>query len=193
MTASTVPAVYAAALYETAAEQGVVPRVVEECTALAQVLRDAPELIERVEHPSISRQQAQELVVGLFRDQVHELVLHFLQLLVLRDRFATAPAICDELVVHADLLAGVVPVQVITARRLGPAARERLNAALIEGIGQGVVIEDIVDESLIGGITLRIGDRIYDASLRRRIDAMHEHLATAPLGRVWDATEGENA
>lgn len=181
-TAASVPAVYARACYELAIEQGVAPSVVEDCNSLAQALRAAPELIERVEQPSLSKQAAKDMLRQIFGQQVHAITLDMLCLLVDKARFAAVIDICEALVLHADKAAGVVAVDVCTAVPLGVEAGKKLSATMSRLYGDGVVLHTRVDDSLLGGLTVQVGDTFFDASSRRKLDDIHKQLSEAPLG-----------
>jgi len=80
-----------------------------------------------------------------------------------------------------DEVLGKVEVDVTTAHRLEPSqldsARQKISAAL----GRDAVIHQYVNENIIGGMVIRVGDKLIDASVRAQLDAMkHQLLAAAP-------------
>jgi F-type H+-transporting ATPase subunit delta len=71
---------------------------------------------------------------------------------------------------------GVALAEIRTALPLEDAQREAVTERLREITGQTIEIDEVVDESLIGGITVRIGDRLYDASVRNRLERLRARL-----------------
>lgn len=74
---------------------------------------------------------------------------------------------------------GISLAEVRTPMPLGPEERGAVEARLRELTGGAVEIREIIDESLIGGVAVRIGDRLYDASVRSRLERLRERLAAA--------------
>ena len=192
MVAATVPAVYAAALVESAEEAGVREAVIEDCAAIAEALRANPQLIELVDGPKLSRDEAKAVLVKSFAG-AHELVVNFLKVLVDRGRFDSVVAIIDDMNQQLDARAGVEKVSVVSATELPAEQVDALAAALGKSLGEGVVISTTVDESLIGGVRVQVGDRVLDASVARQLAAVKQAVLAAPMpASLWD-NEGETA
>jgi F-type H+-transporting ATPase subunit delta len=71
---------------------------------------------------------------------------------------------------------GIVMAEVRTALPLEDAQRSSVEERLAELTGEKVEMNEVVDESLIGGIAVRIGDRLYDASVRNRLERLRARL-----------------
>jgi F-type H+-transporting ATPase subunit delta len=71
---------------------------------------------------------------------------------------------------------GIALAEVRTALPLEEAQRSAVTDRLHELTGSTIEINEVVDESLIGGITVRIGDRLYDASVRNRLERQRARL-----------------
>jgi len=97
-------------------------------------------------------------------------------LLVDRRRARALPYIADTLRELADVRKGVVRAQVTSATPLSDSYYARLQGQLERLTGMRVVVERQTDASLIGGVVTRIGDRIFDGSVRSRLQSMREAL-----------------
>ncbi|MCS6971375.1 MAG: ATP synthase F1 subunit delta [Planctomycetota bacterium] len=177
---ATVPGVYAESLLAVAEERGVIEGVVESCQQLSPAL--GPEVVALLDDPRVGPAKAKSVLRTVLRE-AHPLLLDLLCLLVDRHRLREAPAILAEILRRAEQRAGVVRVAVTTAQPLSAALRQRLIAAIG---GQRVQLAVREDPSLLGGLTIRIGDCLVDGSARRHLKEMHQRLINAPVAdSLW--------
>lgn len=179
---ATVTGVYAQALIEVAVANGTRDAVVEACRTLGQTL--APEALASLDDPRVGKQRAKDALRAVLADQPKP-IIDLLQLLVDRNRLAEAPAILREAVARAEAAAGIVRVRVVAAQGLSSELSQRLVAA----VGGKAEVAVTVDPALIGGATVRVGDRLVDASVKRQLSEMHHRMITAPLSDALWAKE----
>lgn len=110
------------------------------------------------------------------------LVTNFVRLVLDKDRFAAVPDIAREYRALADAAANRVRATVTTATAASPALQAQVARALAQATGKNVVVEMRVDPTLLGGMVARVGGKLYDASLRTRLDEIQASLATTALG-----------
>jgi len=141
-------------------------------------LRDAlaeEELRSLVEHPAVAYADKERVLRRVVADVTPE-ALNLVLLMVRRGR----PGAIDRMVDHfAELLRrdrGISLAEVRTALPLDETQRVAVMDRLHELTGDEIEINEVVDESLIGGITVRIGDRLYDASVRNRLERLRARL-----------------
>ena len=141
-------------------------------------LRDAlavDELRTLVEHPAVAYADKERVVRGVVGDVLPE-ALNLVLLMVRRGR----PRAIGRMVEHfRELLRrdrGISLAEVRTALPLEESQRVSVMDRLHELTGDEIEINEVVDESLIGGITVRIGDRLYDASVRNRLERLRARL-----------------
>lgn len=113
---------------------------------------------------------------------LHLLVRNFLWLAVDKRREAYVPDVARAYQALADRAEGLIDVEVRTAVELGEDGRRKLGLALTGKLGRRVRANFVVDPSLIGGLQVKVDDRLFDASLRRRLERLGEHLAKARVG-----------
>ncbi len=174
---------YAAALYELASEEKVPPKykskvdVVEsELKAIEQVLEDHDDLQRLLYHPQITPAAKKELLDKLFKGKISEVTGNFLALLVDRRREAYFADIVAEYIALANAGRNIVAAQVASAVELNDKEKNELKRILGTLAGQKVQTSFTVDPSLIGGIVVRMGDKIIDGSVKTRLASMKESL-----------------
>jgi len=113
---------------------------------------------------------------------LHHLVRNFLLLAVDKRREAYVAEGARAYALLADRAEGLVDVEVRTAVELGEDGRGRLQETLAGKLGRRVRVSFVIAPSLVGGIQVKVDDRLFDASLRRRLDRLGEHLAKARVG-----------
>ena len=131
------------------------------------------------ESPSHSYLEKERVLREAFGERVSRETLNLILLLIRRGNVRAIGPLTerfDELVRRER---GISLAEVRTPMPLGPEERGTLEARLKELTGGAVEIREVIDESLIGGVAVRIGDRLYDASVRSRLERLRERLAAA--------------
>jgi len=165
---------YAEAAFETARAAKAIPAW-ERDLALLRDLVAEPELNALVTHPAVPYADKERVLRRLAGDVTPE-ALNLVLLMVRRGR----PKAIGAMVEHVRALArrhrGVALAEVRTALPLDEAQRADVAKRLHELTGDEIEINEVVDPSLIGGISVRIGDRLYDASVRNRLERLRARL-----------------
>lgn len=116
------------------------------------------------------------------RGGLHPLVRNFLLLAIDKRREAYVPEAAMVFASLADRAAGVVNAEVRTAVELDDVGRRNLQEVLAGKFGDKLRLHFVVDPALVGGLVVKIEDRLFDASLKRRLARLGEHLAKARVG-----------
>jgi F-type H+-transporting ATPase subunit delta len=177
MSVSIVARRYAQALLELGVEQNTLDRIVGELESIAGMWESNHELRNALENPLVPH-AAKTAVMGdlAARLGLSETTRNTLLLLVDRRRIRTLPYIARTLRELADARKGVLRAEVTSAAPLSEAYYTRLQAQLEKMTGKRVVVDRHTDPSLIAGVVTRIGDRIFDGSLRTRLQSLHDAL-----------------
>ncbi|MGH7270228.1 MAG: ATP synthase F1 subunit delta [Polyangiaceae bacterium] len=177
MSVSLVANRYAKALLDLGVAEGRLDKVVEEFDAVARVWDISPDLRKAVENPLISHAEKKSAIEELAkRLGVSPTTRNTLLLLIDRRRAQALPAIARALNTLADARKGVVRAEVTTAATLAESYYSRLQSQLESMTGQRVLLERRTDPGLIAGVVTRIGDRVFDGSLRARLETLREAL-----------------
>jgi F-type H+-transporting ATPase subunit delta len=134
------------------------------------------ELRRIVEHPVVPYAAKERLLRKVAGDSVETEALSLVLLMVRRGR----PRAIERMIAHfGELLRserGIVLAEVRTAMRLEPEQQQAISARVAQLTGEKVEMNEVVDDSLIGGIAVRIGDKLYDASVRSRLERLRARL-----------------
>jgi F-type H+-transporting ATPase subunit delta len=164
---------YANALYGLAGDTHALDRTVDEMQALGRLIDESVDLRRLLGSPLVDVQQSLAALRAVLEGQgFSPLIVRFVCVVASNRRLARLRAIVSAFAVLVAEKRGVVSAQVTTAHRLSTVQREALRARLIEaGYGQ-VNIEEHVDASLLGGLTVRIGARLFDSSIKSSLQRL---------------------
>ena len=164
---------YAAALYAQADDTRALDATVDEMQALGRLIDQSPELRRLLDSPLIDVTQARTAAVAVLQEQgFSELIQHFVGVVANNRRLGALREIVASFAALVASKRGVVVAKVVSAHPLSDVQREQLRARMIEA-GYGTVnIEDSVDPSLLGGLVVRVGARLYDTSLKSRLQRL---------------------
>ena len=164
---------YAAALYAQADDTRALDTTVDEMQGLGRLIDQSPELRRLLDSPLIDVTQARTAAVAVLQEQgFSELIQHFVGVVANNRRLGALREIVASFAALVASKRGVVVAKVVSAHPLSDVQREQLRARMIEA-GYGTVnIEDSVDPSLLGGLVVRIGARLYDTSLKSRLQRL---------------------
>jgi F-type H+-transporting ATPase subunit delta len=169
--------VYAKALFEAAAERNEVTAIQDELGAFFQeVMPVDPSLAAFFRSGSLGRDRRADIVRKVLLPHVSELVGNLLMVLNEHERLDMFRAVGASYLALCNESAGRVTVQVRTPVELTDPQRDSLLQKLRQTLNQEAVLEETVDPSLLGGITLKVGDLFYDASVRTRLQEIRKQL-----------------
>ena len=167
---------YAEAAFELASRDDALDGWAEGLALAARFAADNG-VVHVVDNPSIHHADRQAVVGRLLEGRVLPGVLNLARLLARRGRFETLPAVAAEYTRLLNRRRGIVEAVVTSALPLTAAETEALQARVEAMTGSGVDLRAEVDPALIGGLTVRVGDQLFDASLRGRLERLHHQLA----------------
>jgi F-type H+-transporting ATPase subunit delta len=166
---------YAEAAFDVAHQDGNADQWLADLRRVQQLL-DRPIVRQYFEEPNVSREEKVETLPRLFPD-LPEHVLNLLRILTNKHRMHLIPAVADELERLIRESRGITEATVTVARPVDEQERREIAQRLGTLLGKQVVIHTEVDESIIGGIVIRIGDQLMDASVAGRFERLRQELA----------------
>jgi F-type H+-transporting ATPase subunit delta len=187
-TVDAVARVYAQSLLELADAAGGDEKIVEtggELSAITEMIRGDAEVAEFLRSPIIDSEKRAEALRRIFEGRVSDLVLRFMLVLNGKGRlgeFGAMTSAFDQLVNER---MGRVEVDVMTVDgSLDPEQLAVLGEKVKAKLGKEPVFHQYADDSLIGGLVLRVGDQLIDGSVRGQLRRMREELLVAGSSRV---------
>jgi F-type H+-transporting ATPase subunit delta len=168
---------YAKALLELARENGQVDQVLRDVGALSDAWKASAELREIVGNPVIPKPALKASVSALMEKLgCSKLVQNAVNLLADKGRLGHLEDVLHALESVAEAETGRVRVEVVSAKPLSEAYYSQLEEKLQRVTDREVVLVKREDPSLIGGVVTRVGDRVFDGSLRNRLSDLRETL-----------------
>ena len=170
--------VYARSLFEVALEQGKVDVLREQLGQFADALNDNHQLAVFFFSPYFSTTEKQEALGGLL-DGADPSFLNFLSLLIENHRMPVIFRVRQQYERLWEEENRMLPVEITSAVALDEKTTEELGRTIGERAGRRVTLSSRVDPDILGGIILRVGNSILDASIRNRLEQLRRHVAQA--------------
>ncbi len=176
MSNSTVAKRYALALFQLANEHQLLDQMEEELRAVKEVVNHNSDLKAVLKSPKLPIEKKKEILKGAFAS-VNTYVLNTLMILIERHREDHISDVADHFISLANDKKGIADAKVYTVRPLTEAEKAALSESFAAKVGKkSLRIDNIVDTNLLGGIKLRIGNRIFDGSLRGKLERLERQL-----------------
>ena len=180
--AKLVSKVYVDALFEEAMEKNVLSQWYEEIGALRTIFLENPDLAQFLNHPQIIKEEKKKVVEAIFSGKLSDGLLGFLVTVIEKGRQNDMIPICDYFTDRVKAYKKIGVVKVTSALPLSEDQKKRVEERLLETTGfVSLETEYAVDESLLGGLVIRIGDRVVDSSIKTRLEEIRRDLMKLQL------------
>jgi len=170
---------YARSLLELANEKNSAKETGQELDELAGVIDADAGFASFLSNPAIGEKELGEMVEKVFRGRVSPLIMNFLLVANRKGRLADLRQIAFTYSELLDRQNGVVEVDAFVAKQLSDDEFEQVRQKVGAALKREVVLHQYVDESIIGGLVLRLEDRLLDASVRAQLKGIHKQLLAA--------------
>lgn len=170
---------YARAVVELGTAEGNLDQLGADLRALAHAMHDSSELVTVLTNPAIRRADRRRVIDGLLEQlSAAPHTRNLVYLLLDGERLASLEAISREVDAMIEARAGRMLAEVTSARPLDPAQLSQITAALEHASGKKVSVTKREDPGLLGGVVAKLGDTVYDGSLRTQLRAMRDELTS---------------
>lgn len=181
--AKLVEQTYGEALFQTAMEENRADAFLEEVEMIREVLTQNPEWDRLMKHPKISKQEKVEIMKEVFAGRISREMTGFLELILIKERYGQLQAIFQYFIEKVKEEKRIGTAYVTTPTELSEARRAAVQARLLETTPYLTMeMHYAVDPSLIGGMVIRIKDRVVDSSIRTKLADMKRELLKIQLG-----------
>jgi F-type H+-transporting ATPase subunit delta len=167
---------YAKALFEVAKEKGLISQVEEELKSVASAIKGNADLQKFLNHPSVGNSVKTDLLKQIFEGKVSEPVWNTLRVLIDKGREAIVPALVNDYVKIANEAQGLANATVYSAYALNETQVADIVSNFKAITGKTLRVETVIEPKLLGGIQVRIGDRLYDGSVSGKLDRLAKSL-----------------
>lgn len=170
MSESTVALRYAKSLIDLAQEQNVVDTVYQDMLFFKKTAEENRGLMLALKSPVVRHDKKLAILEGVFKTRVSSTSYTIFTIITKKNREAIMFSIAEEFVKLYDEKKGIVKAIITSSMPLTAPLRKEFMSIVAEATGKTVELEERVDEKLIGGYVLRVGDRQIDASIRTRLN-----------------------
>ena len=173
---------YGDALFELAAEQDKVDALLEEIEQLRQVLSENEEFGRLMNHPKIIKEEKIQVAKNVFEGRMSSELLGFVTIIISKDRYKDIDAILDYFIAEVKQYKGIGVATVTTAVPLRLEQRRKIEQRLLDTTSyKKMEMNYLLDKSLIGGMVIRIGDRVVDSSISTKLNELQKELLKVQL------------
>ena len=170
-----VGAIYAKALLGSAEAVGNAAELVEELESFVKdVLDKLPDLDAVLSSPRVSHDEKVGLLDRVFAERMSPSLQTFLKVVSAHGRLDCLRAIAQAARAELNRTAGIVVVEVTTAEPIDAGLEKQIKKSLSRSLGQDVQIRSRTDSTIIGGMVVRIGDKVFDGSVANQLETLRE-------------------
>ena len=174
---SGIAARYATAIFDIAKENNSVGKLESDTDDLAQALADSPDLRDMISSPVYPRQAQKDGILAVSSKMGLDKALHnALGLMAEKRRLFVLPHLVAQLREMIAVEKGEVTAEVTSATALSDAQASKLAETLKSSVGKDVKIKSTVDESLIGGLVVKVGSKMIDTSVRAKLNSLQNAM-----------------
>ena len=174
---SGIAARYATALFELAKEDKALKALEADAEALAAALAVSPELAAMIASPVVSREEQGAAIAAIAKKmKLSALTANTLALMASKRRLFVLPQLVADVLARIAADRGEVTAEVTAAAALSDAQTKALAATLKARVGKDVKLKVAVDESLIGGLVVKLGSTMIDTSIKAKLAALQNAM-----------------
>ena len=168
---------YATAVFDLAKETNSVKAIEADVEALDTALADSADFNALIQSPIYSRDEQGTAIAAIAAKMgLSETMINALALMASKRRLFVLPQLVATLRAAIAEDKGEVTADVISAKALTKAQADKLAKTLKASVGKDVNIKATVDESLIGGLVVKVGSKMIDSSIRSRLNALQNSM-----------------
>ncbi|TDG37853.1 ATP synthase F1 subunit delta [Pedobacter changchengzhani] len=169
---------YAKSLIDLSVENNALSSSYNDMVLFNKVVDDTPELEAILKNPIVPLDKKIGILNGIFSDKVSKLTLAFFKIVVSKGRSSILFATSKQFIQQYNVIKGIVTADVISATALTDAAKAEIVGIVKKELGANeVIVNEKVDEKLIGGFILKVGDKQFDASIASGLSKLKKEFA----------------
>ncbi|MFO7819545.1 MAG: ATP synthase F1 subunit delta [Halanaerobacter sp.] len=169
---------YAEALFELVTEENELEDIAAEFADVIEIAQENKELNQVLNHPKLNYEQKKEIVAEIFKGQISTDLFNFLKLLIDKNRIEFLDEIYQEFNSLVEDRENKLEVKVTAPLELSTAQKKSLKKKLGNILDKDITLELEIEPDLIGGLILKIGDKVIDGSIRNYLHEMELDLQT---------------
>jgi len=169
---------YAQVLLELADEGGVLDQVADEVQQLGELIRNDLGLRQLLASKVLTVSERAGVLKNLFDGHLDDLLYRFLQVVNAKNRLDLVDRIVHAFARLLDQKQGLIEIDAYVASHLDDALVEAVSARIGQALDQTAIVHQVVDPALIGGLKVRVGDRLVDGSVATQLRRMQQSMVS---------------
>ena len=180
--AKLVSKTYSEALFDLALEDGTLTTIIEEVNIVKEAIAKNPDLLKLLSHPKINKEEKISVIENIFKGRVSDSLVGFLVIIVQKDRYDDLDGIFEYFIAKVREYKNVGVASVTSAVELTEEQKKQVEEKLLQTTKYSQFeLSFYVDKSLIGGLVIRIGDRVVDSSIKTKLQMLAKDLRNATV------------
>lgn len=175
--AKLVSKTYSSALFEVAVEMDMVDQILAEYEFVNNSLDEYPDFEGILTSPKVTEVEKKQILEETYGSQISSELLNFFKLLVDKKRSDVLKEAFGDYKVLVDEHKGLIIARVESSVPLDAKEIEALESKLNELTGQTVTVNNVINPDIMGGLVVKVGDKIIDGSVKRKLDSLRHELA----------------
>lgn len=176
---------YSEALFELAIEEDIIDSLYEEVLQVTEALGENPELKSLMVHPKVSRDEKITVIEEIFKGRISNVLCGFLVRIVAADRYEMLDETLDSFISRVKEYKKIGIAYVETPIELDPDKKQLVEQKLLDTTEYtSMEMHYSVDPSLIGGMRIRIGDKVVDSSVSTKLMQLSRQLHKIQLKNI---------
>lgn len=175
---------YALAIFEIATEQNSVQGMYDQLLGIQGILKDNSELAAFVNNPLVPKASKKEVAHKVFAGTAEAMLLNFVMVLLEKDRMSLFDIICKSYKKFLNEKENIVEVKVTTAREMSAEQEAEVSAKIAKMLNKNVVLNKHLDEKILGGIVIQVGDKLIDGSIVRQLKNIKRSLESIDVREI---------
>lgn len=168
---------YAEALFQIGEEEDSSNVLYKELNGVLDLIKSSNELAKALKSPLVAKQEKKNLLSIVFSDQISNNVKNFLKILVDKDRIVCLEDIRDSYKELINKKNNILEGKAISAIAMSETELNELQTKLSSKYNKNVILENIVDETILGGVLVRLGNEEIDGTIKTRLSNLREQLS----------------
>ncbi len=181
MAANDIARVYANSIFDIAKEKNILPQVEEELEAVSDVIAEDETFRNYLNTPGITKDIKKEFIDKVFAGKISEYIVNLLKLLIDNSRQEIINEIYEAFVELNDIANNRQRITVITQSNLNATLLDKIKLEIGKKLDKEIIVTEQVDESILGGIIIKIGDLVIDGSLAKGLKNIRRNLLNSKV------------
>lgn len=170
---------YADALFEVAKENQMLDQVEQDLALFIEVMNETEGLLSFLRHPQLDGEVKKEVIGSNLGESITWVTQNFIFQLIDAQRVEYVEDMLQYYIKLANEERGIINIDAISANTLSEEDKQNIIDSFKKQLGKEIRLENKVDPSIIGGLIVKVGDRVYDGSLKRQLEDLKKNLVAS--------------